>query len=83
MTSQPPRTAGSGARVFVFKTTHHAMWAEDVAREQSIPAEVVPAPPQSEAKCGVALQIQTGGAAELATALDREGIVYEVFSSNS
>ncbi len=81
MTGQPQSTPEPGARVFVFKTTHHAMWAEDVAREQSIPAEVVPAPPQSEAKCGIALKIQAAGAPELAAALDREGIVYEMFSS--
>ncbi len=83
MTSQPAPAADSGPRTFVFKTTHHAMWAEDVAREQSIPAEVVPAPPQSEAKCGIALKIQAGAAAELETALAREGIVYEVFASDS
>lgn len=83
MTNTAESAAEPGARVFVFKTTHHAMWAEDVAREQSIPAEVVPAPPQSQAKCGIALRIQAGGADELATALDREGIVHEVFSSDS
>jgi len=79
--SQPP--AESGARTFVFKTTHHAMWAEDVARDQSIPAEVVPAPPKSEAKCGIALKIQAAGAPELAAALDQEGIVYEVFAAEA
>lgn len=81
MTGQPQPVPESGGRIFVFKTTHHAMWAEDVAREQSIPAEVVPAPPQSEAKCGVALKMQAAGAPELAAALDREGIGYEVFAS--
>ena len=36
-------TDESPTRTFVFETTHHAMWAEDVARDQAIPAEVVPA----------------------------------------
>ncbi len=83
MTGQPKSSAESGARTFVFKTTHHAMWAEDVARDQSIEAEVVPAPPNSEAKCGIALRIQAAGAPELAAALDREGIVYEVFAADA
>ncbi len=68
-------------QTFIFKTTHHAMWAEDVARENSIPAEVVPAPPKAEAKCGLALRTRTDQASVLATALSDEGIVYELFSS--
>ena len=31
--------------VFTFDTTHHALWAEEVAGEHGIPAEVIPAPP--------------------------------------
>ena len=68
-------------RTFVFETTHHAMWAEDVAREQAISAEVVPAPPEADAKCGLALRTFEAQAGELATALEKEGIVYKLLAS--
>ena len=70
-------TDANQTRTFIFETTHHAMWAEDVAREQSIPAEVVPAPPEAEAKCGLALRAHQDQADKLASALNEEGIVYK------
>ena len=66
----------SPTSTFTFDTTHHAMWAEDVAREQAIPAQVVPAPPDGGAKCGVALRTPEHRADELAEALKQEGILY-------
>ena len=71
-------TDESGTRVFVFETTHHAMWAEDVARERAIPVELVPAPPDGGAKCGVALQAPAHRVDELTEALDSERILYRV-----
>lgn len=68
-------------RTFIFETTHHAMWAEDVARDQAIAAEVVPAPPEADAKCGLALRTLETQADELASALDKEGIVYRLLVS--
>lgn len=67
-------------QTFIFETTHHAMWAEDVARERSIPAEVVPAPPEAEAKCGLALRAKSDQADKLAEALTQEGIVFKFLS---
>jgi len=75
MTDEP------SAHVFIFETTHHAMWAEDVAREQAIPVEVVPAPPEGGAKCGIALRIPESRAAELTNALDEERILYRVLQA--
>ena len=72
MTDQP------GPSVFTFDTTHHAMWAEDVAREQAIPAEVVPAPPDGGAKCGAALRVASPRQDELAAALRSEGILFRI-----
>ena len=71
-------TGPASARIFIFETTHHAMWAEDVAREQAIPAEVVPAPPEGGAKCGAALQVSPERTSELSAALKQEGILYRV-----
>ncbi len=71
-------TTGPATRTFIFETTHHAMWAEDVAKEQAISAEVVPAPPEAGAKCGVALRTLADQAEALARALGQEGIAYQI-----
>lgn len=70
-----------GSSVFTFDTTHHAMWAEDVAREQAIDAEVVPAPPEGGARCGAALRVARRRKDELAAALGSEGIPYRILDS--
>ncbi len=67
----------SETAVFTFDTTHHAMWAEDVARERGIPAEVIQAPAAARAKCGLALQTLVERAEELALALEEEGVEFQ------
>jgi hypothetical protein len=62
--------------LFTFETTHMALWAEDTARERGIPAEVVPAPPQAKAKCGLALRTVLARFEELAQALRDEGVSF-------
>ncbi len=42
--------------VFLFPTTHQALWAEEVAGEAGLPVELVPAPPGSPALCDLALE---------------------------
>lgn len=74
--SAPAEPQSARTRTFVFSTTHYAMWAEDVAQELDIPAEVVPAPPGDGAQCGLALRTPLERAGELAEALDQEGIGY-------
>lgn len=66
-------------RVYTFDSTHHAMWAEDVAREASIPAEIVPAPLSSGAKCALALRTTRAHFDALGNALDEEGVEYRTF----
>jgi hypothetical protein len=55
--------------VFTFETTHHALWAEEVAREAGIPAQVVPAPPAARARCNLALETLPDEVEALAAAL--------------
>jgi hypothetical protein len=62
--------------LFTFDTTHMALWAEEVAREEGIPAEIVPAPPEAKAKCGLALATLLPSVPGLETALEREGVVF-------
>ena len=73
--------SGAAAELlFTFDTTHMALWAEDTARERSIPAEVVPAPPETKAKCGLALRTTAEHADELTAALREEGIAFGTYA---
>ena len=60
--------------LFVFPTTDMAMWAEEIALEQDIPAELVPAPTGSDALCDLALETFKDQAGRLAPALEAEGV---------
>lgn len=60
--------------LFTFDTTHMALWAEEVAQDAGIPAEVVPAPPESRAKCGLAVATLERFVDPLAAALDQAGV---------
>lgn len=60
--------------LFTFDTTHHALWAEEVAAVQGIAVEVVPAPPAARARCNLALESLPEDGGRLAEALRREGI---------
>ncbi|UCC25404.1 MAG: DUF3343 domain-containing protein [Gemmatimonadales bacterium] len=64
--------------LFTFDTTHMALWAEEVAQEAGIPAEVVPAPPGTRAKCGLALATLEKFVDPLADVLDDAGVVFYV-----
>jgi len=67
----------SRTALFLFDTTHHVLWAEELAMEAEIPADVVPAPPdRGEARCDLALETFAARAAELAEVLTREGVVF-------
>ena len=66
-------------RVLVFDTTHHAMWAEEIAREQDIAVEVVPAPEGVDAKCGMALEVLPDSLENLQALLEKEGIPFTLY----
>ncbi len=59
---------------FVFDSTNAALWAEDVAREEGIPVEVVPAPAASSAKCDLALITVSDRSDELHAVLTTAGV---------
>lgn len=62
--------------VFTFDTTHHALWAEEVAAEAGIPAQVVPAPPAARARCNLALETVPEQVEALAAALETAGVPF-------
>jgi hypothetical protein len=63
--------------VFTFATTHQAMVAEDVLREEPLHVEVVPPPHQLSAGCGLALRISLRDVPAARAALSREGAAFE------
>jgi hypothetical protein len=71
------------SRIVVFETTHHALWAEEVARELRLGVEVVPAPAASRAGCDLALEALEEDLATLLDALRERGIVFRVFDSRT
>ena len=66
-------------RIIIFDTTHHAMWAEELAREQGIAVEVVPAPEDVDAKCGMALEILPESFDVLQQTLSKEGVPFQIY----
>jgi hypothetical protein len=62
--------------IFTFDTSHHALWAEEVAREKAVPTEVIPAPPESGSKCDLALRTMRDRAEGFRVALADEGIEF-------
>lgn len=64
-------------RIVVFDTTHHALWAEEVARAKGFAVEVVPAPEGVDAKCGMALEVLEETFEELQAILAQEGIPFK------
>ena len=71
-----------GHRIFTFDTTHHALWAEEIARERSIPAEAIPAPAAANARCSLALETLPGDVERLSAALEEEGVAFALYSSS-
>jgi hypothetical protein len=61
---------------FLFDSSQAALWAEEVARDAAVPAEVVPAPADSDAKCDLALITPRAWAETLERALEREGVAF-------
>ncbi len=65
---------------FVFDTTTAALWAEEVAVARGIPAEVVAAPAESDAKCDLALVTRADRERELRAALTAERVPFRRWS---
>jgi hypothetical protein len=65
--------------LLTFDSTHHALWAEDLARERRIPVEVVPAPPAANARCNLALETLPEELDGLSSMLAEEGVPHRRF----
>ena len=67
--------------VLVFDTTHHALWAEQVALGAGFAAEIEPAPVAAGAKCALALAYLPGEEPALLSELQRAGVPFRRFPS--
>lgn len=67
--------------LFTFDTTHHALWAEEIARDAGIAHEVVPAPAEANARCNLALATLEEGVDTLSTELKRHEVPFGIFRS--
>jgi len=65
------------APLFLFETATQVLWAEEVAQEEGLPVEVVPAPEDMEDVCGLALRTPTAHAESLEALLKEEGIPFQ------
>ena len=71
-TSAPRRGDEAKLAVMHFASTHDTISAERLAAQHSFPAEVIPRPPGTTGRCGVALQVAAADAGKL-TAIFVEG----------
>jgi hypothetical protein len=67
-------------RLLTFDTTHHALLAEQIAHEHGLAAEVTPAPPESGAKCDLAIEYLPEEEIALTGLLRAAGVQYRIFS---
>jgi hypothetical protein len=67
------------SRIFTFDTTHHALWAEQIALDLRLGAQVIPAPAAAKAKCSLALEVLEEDIEVLRNALDAQGVVFREF----
>ncbi|MBR9989425.1 MAG: DUF3343 domain-containing protein [Gemmatimonadetes bacterium] len=69
--------------LLTFNTTHHALLAEQVAHECGLSAEVTPAPPQSGAKCDLAVEYLPEEEDALLAALRAAGVEFRIFRADA
>jgi hypothetical protein len=65
--------------LLTFDTTHHALWAEQIAHDHGLAAEPTPAPPESGAKCDIALEYLPEEEAVLVAALTASGVAFRIW----
>lgn len=63
-------------RLLTFDTTHHALWAEQLAHEHGLAAEPTPAPPESGARCDIALEFLPDEESQLVAVLHAAGVAF-------
>jgi hypothetical protein len=68
---------GADPGLFLFESATHVMWAEEVAREERVPVEVVPAPEGMDDICGLAIRTLPNQDGAFEGILREEGIPFK------
>jgi hypothetical protein len=66
-------------RLLTFDTTHHALFAEQLAHENGLAAQPTPAPPDAGAQCDIALEFLPEEQHQLMDVLRAAGVVFRVW----
>jgi hypothetical protein len=69
------------ADLLTFDTTHHALWAEQLAHDHGLAAEPTPAPPQAGALCDIALEFLPEEELQIADVLRSAGVEFRIWRS--
>ena len=73
------RTEGGATQIFLFESSTHVMWTEEVAEEEEIPVEVISAPEETKDSCGLAVRTLSERAEALARILREESIPFRLY----
>lgn len=65
--------------ILTFDTTHHALWAEEIATRLLLGIEIIPAPADSGAKCDLAIEYLRDDEAALIAALQAEAVPFRCY----
>jgi hypothetical protein len=66
--------------ILTFDTTHHALWAEEIALARGLGVDVIPAPADSGAKCDLALEVLPEDGESLVAALLHDGVPHRIYA---
>jgi hypothetical protein len=64
---------------FTFDTTHHALWAEELARSEGLATDLVPAPAGAHARCDLALIAFLDDEPRMTEVLEAGGVPFSIF----
>jgi hypothetical protein len=67
-------------RLLTFDTTHHALFAEQLAHEHGLAAEPTPAPPAAGALCDIALEFLPEEEEPLLAVLRNAEVAFRIWS---
>jgi hypothetical protein len=67
------------AGLLTFDTTHHALWAEQLAHDAGLATDPTPAPPEAGAACDLALEYLAEEEEPLTTLLRQHGVAFRIW----
>jgi len=74
---EPQITVAAERETFLFESSTHVLWAEEVAEEAGIPVAVISAPAETRDSCGLAIQTFSNSAGPFMDLLREEEIPFK------